>query len=265
MNLIKKYIFLLSVVAMMSISACQQPGGNSTGSEFMPDMAHSIAYEANYYNYYYNNTWGSEEEYYNFAKPKMPVKGTIPRGAAGNAGNDAGINVPANGYRPYTYDNTEEDRIRASAEITTSPFPISDKGLAVGKELYIINCGICHGDKGDGAGYLVRDDGGKYPVQPANFLLDDFVDASNGRYYHAIIYGKNLMGGYADKLSHEERWNVIQYIRSLQAAGKGLVYSATENTFNSDLPLAMVKHEVKEDVIVENHVESVDSHDSNSH
>ena len=30
----------------------------------MPDMGHSIAYEANYYNYYYHNTWGSQDDYY---------------------------------------------------------------------------------------------------------------------------------------------------------------------------------------------------------
>ena len=68
-----------------------------------------------------------------------------------------------------------------------------------------------------GLGYLVREDGGVYPAQPANFLLEEFVQASEGRYYHSIMYGKNVMGGYADKLSYEERWQVIHYIRSLQA------------------------------------------------
>jgi hypothetical protein len=78
-------------------------------------------------------------------------------------------------------------------------------------------------------------------VQPANFLLDDLINSSNGRYYHAIIYGKNLMGGYADKLSYEERWNVIQYIRSLQAASKKLEYSEKANTFNTtDVPYSEI-------------------------
>jgi mono/diheme cytochrome c family protein len=231
----------------------------------MPDMAHSIAYEANYYNYYYNNTWGSEDEYYSYAKPKLPVKGTIPRGAAGNLSADNGIKVPANGYKPYEYKDTEEDRLRATSDITDSPFPISKNGLERGKLLYDINCGICHGDKADGAGYLVRDDGGKYPVQPANFLLDEFLKASNGRYYHAIIYGKNLMGGYADKLSYEERWNVIQYIRSLQAPTLGLVYSDAENTFNTDMPIAKVKVENNQPEPIDRAVIVEDSHDEQSH
>ena len=131
-----------------------------------------------------------------------------------------------NGYVPYAYSDTEEERLRAAAEITTNPYPITQSGLARGKELYTIYCGICHGDKADGAGYLVRDDGGVYPNQPANLLLPQFVEASEGFMYHSIMYGKNVMGSYADKLSYEERWQVIHYIRSLQAEEAGLVYEA---------------------------------------
>ena len=94
-------------------------------------------------------------------------------------------------------------------------------------------CGICHGEKGDGLGYLVRDDGGKYPAAPANFLLEEHLSASNGRYYHAIMYGKNVMGAYKDKLSYEERWNVIHYIRSMQAKELKVEYNQMANTLNT--------------------------------
>ncbi|MBK9254510.1 MAG: c-type cytochrome [Saprospiraceae bacterium] len=244
-------IFLLFVMAT-GFYSCQQPGKNQTGSEYFPDMAHSIAYEANTYTYYYHNTWGTEEEYHSMAQPRKPVMGTIARGAAGtvNTSNNGenshiGISIPSNGSVPYYYADTEEDRLRAIAEIIKNPYPISMAGLEKGKNLYIVFCATCHGDKGDGAGYLVRDDGGKYPVQPANFLLDEFVTASNGRYYHSIIHGRNLMGAYSDKLSFEERWQVIHYIRSLQAADKKLDYNENSNTLTTvDIPLS------KQNVIV---------------
>lgn len=243
----KIYLVLVIAVMLISINACQQPSGNDTGSEYMPDMAHSIAYEANTYSYYYNNTWGSKKDYYEMAKPRVPVNGTIARGAVGSSARTASnneISVPANGAVPYYFGDTEEERTRAGAELINNPFKITDAGLAQGKELYEIFCGICHGNAGDGAGYLVRDpnpamgdDGGKYPVQPANFLLEEFVAASNGRYYHAIEYGKNLMGSYKDKLSYEERWQVIHYIRSLQAKELKLAYNQMENTLNAvDIP-----------------------------
>ena len=210
------------------LNSCSQTSKESTGSEYMPDMAHSIAYEANYYNYYYNNTWGTEEEYYKYATPKKPVVGTVPRGSSDNVSIPKAVSVAE-----YPYADTEEGRTRAMNELVNNPLDITEIGLAQGKELYGVYCGICHGDKGDGGGYLVRDDGGVYPVQPANFLTDEFVSASNGRYYHSIIYGRNLMGNYRGKLNYEERWQVIHYIRSLQAKDKDLAYNQLENTLNN--------------------------------
>jgi mono/diheme cytochrome c family protein len=243
--------FGLALVLAVVLASCQQPGTNNPGSEYMPDMAHSVAYESNHYNYYYHNTWGSEEEYYKYAQARTPVKGTVPRGQSAyqfsadksaatkklaaykGVSQDNGQSVPLNGSVPYYYENTEDGRARAMAEIVDNPFPITEDGLERGEELYDVFCGICHGDKGDGAGYLVRDDGGVYPAQPANFLLEEHLTATNGRYYHAIMHGRNLMGAYADKLSYEERWQVIHYIRSLQADELKADYNQYANTLNS--------------------------------
>jgi mono/diheme cytochrome c family protein len=233
-----KYIQITILILVVSflISSCQSPGGDTPGSEFMPDMAHSVAYESNYYNYYYNNTWGTEEEYYSYAKPKLPSEGTVPRGSASN------ISIPkANDTKPYRYGNTIEERERAISEIIDNPLPITEAGLVQGKELYEIFCGICHGNKGDGLGYIY-DVTEAYPIAPKRFLkgttgidsLDyEMVRASNGRYYHAIMRGINLMGAYNDKLNYEERWNVIHYIRSLQAKDMKLEYNQTTNTLNN--------------------------------
>lgn len=242
----KHGILYFSIVILF---ACQQPGKDITGSEYMPDMAHSIAYEANYYNYYYQNTWGTEDEYYEYAKPKLPVAGTIARGSG-------------DGNKVYHYGDSDAERTRATAELISNPYPITDNGLTDAKELYNVYCGICHGEKGDGAGYLVRD-GSAYPVQPANFLLDEFLAASNGRYYHAMMYGKNLMGAYKDKLSYEERWQVIHYIRSLQAKELKLTYNQEVNTLNDiDVPAGIA-------VVVEEHHDDAehmsDHHDDESH
>lgn len=223
---IKKYCLILAIALLVMLQSCQQTGGNTTGSEFMPDMGHSIAYEANYYNYYYNNTWGTQEDYYDFAKPRLPVEGTVPRKKSSS------IRIPnAPETEVYYYDDTEEGRALATAELIDNPYPITDEGLARGKELYNIFCGICHGEKGDGLGYLARDDGA-YPVAPAILISDEFIASSNGRFYHSIMYGKNLMGAYKDKISYEERWQVIHYIRSLQAKEKKLAYNQFENTLN---------------------------------
>jgi len=103
--------FLVAFALFFVLYACGGPSGNDPGGEYMPDMGHSIAYEANYYDYYKHNRWGNEDEYYKMAKPRKPVKGTIPRGNAGHAVSDNpnAITVPANGSVPYYYEDTEEE------------------------------------------------------------------------------------------------------------------------------------------------------------
>ena len=252
----KKYCLVVLIAVAVFMQSCQKPGANSTGSEFMPDMGHSVAYEANYYNYYYNNTWGTQDEYYNYAQPKEPVNGTVPRL------NSDRIAIPkATHTEAYYYGDTEEERTRATNEIIDNPYAITDDGLARGKELYNVFCGICHGEKGDGLGYLARDDGA-YPVAPAILISDDFVASSNGRFYHSIMYGKNLMGSYKDKLSYEERWQVIHYIRSLQAKSLKLEYNQLVNTLNAiDRPAGPEVAEVEE----EHSHEHYDGHHDDGH
>jgi hypothetical protein len=46
----------------------------------MPDMTHTIGYEANLYDYYYYNRWGTEAEYKKFVTPRTSVHGTVARG-----------------------------------------------------------------------------------------------------------------------------------------------------------------------------------------
>ena len=279
------YLFLLSLIVVAQ--GCSPAGGEDRGHEFMPDMVHSTAYEANLYNYYYYNTWGTKEAYKEFVNPRKPVEGTIPRGFTSTyykedveatiaslneftgASSQTAIAYTPNGSVPYYYDDTEEERTRATAEIVDNPFPITTAGLTRGKELYTIYCAVCHGDKGDGLGYLVREANpaqgivaGVYPAAPANFQQDTFYNSSNGRYYHAIMYGKNVMGPHADKLSYEERWQVIHYIRSLQAAEQGLEYSEEANTYTNDIPGSQIvmSHDTESDDMHEADTEEHDDH-----
>lgn len=220
------------------LSGCKPAGGNHPGSEYMPDMFHSIAFEANVYDYYYYNTWSSPEEYYQHAQPRTPVAGTIPFGQSGMKDGAYSENMaqvikdlPQSGSVPFNYANTPAGREQAINEIRTNPFPITEEALNTGKSLYTIYCGICHGQKGDGLGYLVREDGGKYPVAPTDLTSDRFVDTSAGVYLAAIVHGKNVMGSYADKLTYKERWDVIHHIRSMQAENAGLKYTPEINNF----------------------------------
>ncbi|WP_116124713.1 c-type cytochrome [Lewinella sp. IMCC34183] len=256
----KLHNLILTLGLAVVLTACSDAEGEFTGSEYMPDMAHSVAMEANTYNYYYYNTWNdrSTVKLGELAYPKYTVEGTVPRGYAGSytpgmqpptnldeaesmrgsivdGDHMNAIAIPTNGHVPYYYDDTPEGREAALADNSTNPFPITEAGLATGANLYGIFCAICHGEAGDGLGYIYDTDKNpqaKYPAAPASFLRPEFLEASNGRYYHAIMYGYNVMGAYADKMNYEERWQVIHFIRTLQAKETGTEYSPTVNTFN---------------------------------
>jgi mono/diheme cytochrome c family protein len=229
-------------------SLCSPAGKNKTGHEYMPDMYHPVSYEANQYSDYYWNHWEKDNQLSkaSLSQPRTKVEGSVARGMTGvyyagasaldvvrgkNASN--AIAVQPNGEAPFYYQDSEEERLRCEEEMVANPFPITKEGLARAKPLYDVYCGICHGEKGDGQGWLVSQPDSKYPAQPKNLLSDDMITAGNGRFYFAVVYGKNVMGGYTDKLSFEERWQVIHYVRALQAKSKNLEYSETANTLSN--------------------------------
>lgn len=224
-NLTSLYSLAAVCFASLLVWSCGRAKGEFTGSEYMPDMSHSIAYEANYSTYYYNHTWDTEEAYRSYAGPRKPVEGTVARG-----------------YLPFKYQDLEDYRtspsesfvalqekvkglIMADPSIVNPIRPSSKEELAKvlvhGGELYATNCLVCHGKDADGNGILFNGGEGKYTAKPANFVSDEFIAANDGRFINAIMHGKGMMQSHADKLTPMERWKVIHYIRSLQSAKKG--------------------------------------------
>jgi len=199
---------------LISSTGCGRADGDFQGREYMPDMAHSIAYEANHYLYYSNNTWGEEGEYRKMLDPRLPVDGTV-----------------ANNEYPYHYEDTDADRLRAEAELENPLKPANDEELAdylsKGKNLYTIYCSACHGEDLDGNGQLWDSGNGPYPAAPKSYMIDEMINAGDGRYYHAIMYGKNKMLSHADKVSHDERWMIIHYIRSKQIEGYDFIKASS--------------------------------------
>jgi mono/diheme cytochrome c family protein len=81
------------------------------------------------------------------------------------------------------------------------------------QRLFNINCAICHGEKGAGNGPLATS--GKVGGI-ANLTLPLYVEMKDGTMFHSITYGRNNMGSYASQLSRQQRWMMVNYIRTLQ-------------------------------------------------
>jgi len=125
----------------------------------------------------------------------MPVPGTVPRD-----------------YTPYRF--AQADTTEAMRDLV-NPLPRTAEVLGRGQRVFMTYCVVCHGPKGDGQGYIVP----KFPMPPALFS-DKVRNWPDGRIFHVITRGQNLMPSYASQILPEDRWAVIHYVRALQRAAR---------------------------------------------
>jgi mono/diheme cytochrome c family protein len=178
----KGLIKILVLAVVFVVVSCNK--STAPNYQFMPNMYESAGYE----------TYG-EAAFPNGVEAQIPAEGSIPRG-----------------YVPFDIENTTEGYEIAKATLT-SPIDSTQVDLARGKELYDIYCGICHGNKGDGQGKLVK----REKILGIPSYADVGRAINEGSTYHTIYYGKNAMGSYANQLNEEERWQVVSYVLKLKA------------------------------------------------
>jgi mono/diheme cytochrome c family protein len=102
--------------------------------------------------------------------------------------------------------------------------PLVTKDSIEAARLFNINCAICHGAGAQGNGPLSTS--GKIGAI-ANLTLPLYVTMADGTMFHSLQYGKNNMGSYAPQLSRQQRWQIIQYVRTLQPKAESAKGAAT--------------------------------------
>ena len=91
---------------------------------------------------------------------------------------------------------------------------VNEKFIRRGQNRFNIYCAPCHGALGDGNG-ITKSYG---MVATPSYHDDRIRSMAEGEIFNTITHGKNTMFSYADKLSPDERWAVIAYVRALQRA-----------------------------------------------
>ena len=93
----------------------------------------------------------------------------------------------------------------------TNPIEYSKESVKAGKVVFTANCKSCHGDPGKANGLPLA-------PPPTDLALQAFLDKnSNGSIFHKITDGQATMPTYKTILKEEERWNIVNYIRSFDA------------------------------------------------
>lgn len=120
---------------------------------------------------------------------RSPAKGTVPLG-----------------YQPFTLSIEEAEKK------LSSPLPLSKAAVWAGRRFYNTQCLPCHGARGDAATKIGQTMGAP------NLLTDLYRQRTDGRIFAVIFHGLRAMPRYGYKLSTEERWKVVNYLRFLQGA-----------------------------------------------
>lgn len=178
---------ILAAVAL-GLSGCERDPERRE-IQYMPDM-------------YFNQAVKSQEPNAFFADGsgmRTPPAGTISRTAR---------------YYPYSIIEGE----KAGKELV-NPIPVSAETLATGRKYYNIHCKVCHGVVGSGDGMVTlanREKG--MPIPPQLYSEKIRTEWADGQIFHTIKMGQGQMPAYDGRMTDEQKWAVVHYVRALGMA-----------------------------------------------
>jgi len=106
--------------------------------------------------------------------------------------------------------------IPVTAANATNPVKPTPESLARAKKWWALDCEMCHGTNGDGKGDTAKDMKLTLPDfgDPATFK-----DRSDGALYWIIKNGHNDMPAEGPRITTEQGWDLVNYVRSLAKKG----------------------------------------------
>jgi len=130
-----------------------------------------------------------------YARPIAPVDGTVPI---------------TGGELPVT---------AQTADRLLNPRTRTAESMNRGRWVYETYCLVCHGESGRGDGPVSLTGGGPFPGV-RSLVTVDLARRSDGYLYGNIVdaqrMGRGLMPRYGDKVRGNDRWDLVNYVRSLQ-------------------------------------------------
>ena len=97
------------------------------------------------------------------------------------------------------------------ANSVKNPLAGNTEILKYAKVIYTSYCTPCHGSNGRGDGIAA----GSLPKKPADHTSEYVQKQSDGALYWMVTTGKSPMPSYKTVLTNNQRWELINYIRTL--------------------------------------------------
>ncbi|MGJ8638506.1 MAG: c-type cytochrome [Opitutaceae bacterium] len=191
-------IYLFVVVATLSILGFRGSTSTKPPLEVFPDMDRQARYKPQ-----------AENEFFADGRNDRPIPtGTVARGNYFNH-----QEVFSADYEDSHLGDTSflEGKNADGSFVKKLPIEVTYDLIEQGKEKYDIFCAVCHGAAGDGNGVTKP-----YGVLAANYHDDRLRNETDGYLFDVITNGKGLMLPFNDRITPEERWAIVLYVRALQ-------------------------------------------------
>jgi len=160
----------------------------------------------------------SQRSFDPYENPRLPAEGSVPF-ASGNfpaAAFEVNVGQPERLEQeppPFTQMMIlQQDERVVNLQ---NPVPPTDQSLARGEQLFNRACAPCHGESGMGADAYILE---VYAALAAFDVAGARAAAYTDGYVYAMIRtGRGLMPSYGHRISHFDRWHIVNYVRTLQA------------------------------------------------
>lgn len=94
--------------------------------------------------------------------------------------------------------------------------PVTQAGMAAsverGRALYATHCASCHGATGKGDG----EDAAYYNSAPSNLTTDKVAAQADAELFVKVAQGRGDMTGFGKKLDTAQRWDTVNFVRTLR-------------------------------------------------
>jgi mono/diheme cytochrome c family protein len=100
-----------------------------------------------------------------------------------------------------------------------NPLASSEANLTAAKPLYEDKCANCHGDHGKGDG----SDAMMYDPAPPDLTDLKTVKKTDGELFYKISEGRKPMPSFKKKLTDEQRWQLVLYVRALETGSASAI------------------------------------------
>jgi len=116
--------------------------------------------------------------------------------------------IDNNGYYPYPKTNNGYEEAGKNLK---NPLSLTIENLDKGKEIYMSYCQHCHGKEGKSDAPMILKN--KFPPPP-NYEIR-IKTITEGKMFHSITWGKNLMPSFKNDLTTTQKWQVVLWVKKL--------------------------------------------------